>query len=85
MRLKVETSEKLAHRFRPDASFEAKDKQNGHDQTDEPVRLLAFPTTTTRGVGLGVPPLGCGDAHYFGKPCVMSQLSNALSGQQLCE
>src|SRR5438046_10668733 len=36
MRLQMETTEKLAQRFGPHAAFEAKHKEGGDDQADEP-------------------------------------------------
>src|SRR5918992_1754348 len=44
MCLQMETAEKLAERFGPNASFEAKHEQSGHDQSDKPVAAyLCFP------------------------------------------
>ena len=44
MRLKMEMAEKLAERFGPHAALEAKHKQGGHDQANEPVSAcLRFP------------------------------------------
>src|SRR5262245_26592294 len=44
MCLQMETAEKLAERFGPNASFEAKHEQSGHDQSEKPVAAyLCFP------------------------------------------
>ena len=45
MGIEVKAAEKLTHRFRPDATFEAKHKQGGHDQADkrEHSVILTFP------------------------------------------
>src|SRR5215831_15700395 len=49
MRLQMEMAEKLADGFSPHAAFEAKHKQHGHDQTEEPgAARLGFPQRRLR-------------------------------------
>ena len=44
MPIEAKTAEKLTERLGSHASFEAEDKQRGHDQTDEPGAAgLCFP------------------------------------------
>src|SRR5919198_115854 len=50
MRLQMETAEKFAERFGPHAAFEAKHKQGGYDQAEEPgAACLRFPQRGFRG------------------------------------
>ena len=49
MRLQVQTTEKLADRVGPNPSLEAKDKESGHDQSEEPgAACLRFPQSRFR-------------------------------------
>jgi hypothetical protein len=79
MRLKVETSEKFADRFCPNASFEAKHKESGHAQADKPVATFwRFPQPRCRVAISAIERLAVTMHAAFGPPGVTGKVSNAL-------
>src|SRR5262249_12175397 len=79
MRLQMEMAEKLAEGFSPHAAFEAKHKQSGHDQTEEPgAAFLGFPQRRLRVAVAAVHRLE-GTMHAaFGKSGLLRKASDAL-------
>src|SRR6266700_990845 len=79
MRLQMEMAEKLADGFSPHAAFEAKHKQSGHDQADEPVSAcLGFPRRRLRIAVAAVHRLEVTMHTAFGKSGVLRKASDAL-------
>src|SRR6266702_5803161 len=79
MRLQMEMAEKLADGFSPHAAFEAKHKQSGHDQADEPVSAcLGFPQRRLRIAVAAVHRLEVTMHTAFGKSGVLRKASDAL-------
>src|SRR2546426_1337221 len=79
MRLQMEMAEKLADGFSPHAAFEAKHKQSGHDQADEPVSACrGFPQRRLRIAVAAVHRLEVTMHTAFGKSGVLRKASDAL-------
>ena len=79
MRLQVKTAEKLAERLGSHASFEAKHKQGGHDQADEPgAACLRFPKRRLRVAISAIDRLEVAMHAAFGKAGSIRQAPDAL-------
>jgi hypothetical protein len=79
MRVQTKTAEKLAEGFGSHASFEAKHKQRGHDQADEPgAACLGFPKRRLRVAISAIYGLEVSMYAAFGKPGSIRQAPNAL-------
>src|SRR5215510_4203996 len=79
MRLQMEMAEKLADGFSPHAAFEAKHKQSGHDQADEPISAcLSFPHRRLRVAVAAVHRLEVTMHAAFGKSGLLRKASDAL-------
>src|SRR5215471_11395714 len=79
MRLQMEMAEKLAEGFSPHAAFEAKHKQSGHDQTEEPgAAFLGFPQRRLRVAVAAVHRLEVTMHAAFGKSGLLRKASDAL-------
>src|SRR5215471_8686364 len=79
MRLQMEMAEKLADGFSPHAAFEAKHKQSGHDQADEPISAcLGFPQRRLRVAVAAVHRLEVTMHAAFGKSGLLRKASDAL-------
>src|SRR5262249_48382608 len=79
MRLQMEMAEKLAEGFSPHAAFEAKHKQSGHDQTEEPgAAFLGFPQRRFRLAVGAVHRLEVTMHAAFGKSGLLRKASDAL-------
>src|SRR5215475_3080035 len=79
MGLQMETAEKLAERFGPHAAFEAKHKEGGHDQADEPGAAgLRFPQRRLRVAIAAVHRLEVTMHAAFGKTRARRQVPYAL-------
>src|SRR3989442_2162171 len=79
MRLQMEMAEKLADGFSPHAAFEAKHKQSGHDQADEPVSAcLGFPQRRLRIAVAAVYRLEVTIHTAFGKSGVLRKAADAV-------
>src|SRR5215510_3850724 len=79
MPLQAQTAEKLAERLRSHPSFEAKHKQSGHDQADEPISAcLRFPQRRLRVAVTAVHRLEVTMHAAFGKSGLLRKASDAL-------
>jgi hypothetical protein len=79
MLLQVKTAEKLADRFRSNPPLEAKDKEGGHNQAQEPsAACFRFPPPR---LGMSVSTFHCLEVTMhaaFGKSGLLGKASNAL-------
>src|SRR5215831_20846066 len=79
MLLQAQTAEKLAERLRSHPSFEAKHKQRGHDQAEEPISAcLSFPQRRLRVAVTAVHRLEVTMHAAFGKSGLLRKASDAL-------
>ena len=79
MGLQMEMAEKLADGFGSHTSFEAKHKQGGHDQADEPgAACLCFPQRRLRVAVSAVDRLEVTMYAAFGKPGLLRKAPDAL-------
>src|SRR5262247_2435918 len=79
MRLQMETAEKFAERFGPHATFEAKHKQGGYDQAEEPgAACLRFPQRGFRGAVAAIHRLEVTMHTTFRKSGALCKSPNAL-------
>src|SRR5215471_14576573 len=79
MGLQMETAEKLAERFGPHAAFEAKHKEGGHDEADEPGAAgLRFPQRRLRVAVAVVDCLEVTMHAAFGKSGLLRKTPDAL-------
>src|SRR6266699_6126401 len=81
MRLKAQTTEKLAERFGPNAALEAEGRERRHHQADEPTAAcLRFPPPGLRVLISALHRL-CETMHTaLGEPGLMGDLADALLG-----
>src|SRR6266446_10948336 len=81
MRLKAQTTEKLADRFGPNASREAEGRERRHHQADEPTApCLRFPPPGLRVLISALHRLFETMHTALGEPGLMGNLSDALLG-----
>src|SRR5688572_17508782 len=79
MGLHTEMAEKLTDRLGAHTAFEAKHKQRGHDQADEPGAAgLRFPKPRLRVASSAIPGLEVAMHAAFGKPGAIRQTPDAL-------
>jgi len=81
MRLQVQTTEKLADRFGPNAAREAEGRERRHHETEEPTAaFLRFPPPGLR-VGISALHRLFETMHpALGEPGLMGNMSDALRG-----